>query len=356
MKKHLVNIVNILLIVCIISAVAFVLIKSTKKSNNKTETVSSSVNNNSATFDTALSNKKFVVGVVRHINNEDTLNCYNGFVEELKTLGCVDNIEIINILEEDENKCEDEINKLVEKGVDLIYTIGPFASKTAAKLTSSIPIVFAAVDDPEEIGLVSSNEVPGANITGVSSYTPCFEQIDIIKILIPKAKEIAAIYSQTDESSVMQTIIAQKEAESAEVNLKLTKYPVDDSSDIYSQLESIYKDGTDVIYVPIDKLIKDNLSAITEFSLENSIPVICGDEAMLKNDCFATCIINYTSIGEKSADIAYAVLYMNEPPASIPVIYKYDCYNYINKEVMNKLKINLTDEAKSLVKIRSYAD
>ena len=356
MKKHIVNIVNILLILCIVSAVAFVLIKSTKNSGKTAETILPSVNDHAATFDTAQLTKKLVIGAVRHTNNEDTLNCYNGFVEELKSLGCIDDIEIINILEEDEKKCEDEIKGLVDKGVDLIYTIGPFASETASKLTSEIPIVFAAVDDPEEIGLVSSNEVPGANITGVSSYTPCFEQIDIIKTLLPKAEKIAAIYSQTDAASVMQVIIAQKEAKSTEVNLKFEKYPVDDSSDIYSQLESIYKDGADVIYVPIDKLIKDNLEAITEFSLENSIPVICGDEAMLKNDCFATCVINYKSIGEKSADSAYAILYMNESPESIPVIYKYDCYNYINKEVMDKLKINLSEEAKAIVKIKSYSD
>lgn len=356
MKKHVVNIVNILLILCIVSAVAFVLVKSIKKTDNASETTDTSLNSHVSTSDTATANEKFVIGVVRHTNNEDTLNCYNGFVEELKTLGCIDDIEIINILEEDENKCQDKIEKLVDDGVDLIYTIGPFASKAAAKLTSEIPIIFAAVDDPEEMGLVSSNEVPGANVTGVSSYTPCFEQIDIIKILFPKAEKIAAIYSQTDAASVMQTIIAEKEAKSTEANLKFEKYPVDDSSDIYSQLESIYKDGADVIYVPIDKLIKDNLEAITEFSLENSIPVICGNEEMLKNNCFATCVINYNSIGEKSADSAYAILYMNESPESIPVIYKYDCYNYINKEVMDKLKINLSEEAKALVKLRSYSE
>ena len=104
MKKHVVNIVNILLILCIVSAVAFVLVKSIKKTDNASETTDTSLNSHVSTSDTATANEKFVIGVVRHTNNEDTFKCCNGFVEELKSLGCIDDLEIINILEEDENK------------------------------------------------------------------------------------------------------------------------------------------------------------------------------------------------------------------------------------------------------------
>ena len=292
---------------------------------------------------------KVRIGVVQHGLGKDSESCYDGFIEQLGKRKMLDSAEITYIIENSDEKCIEEIRRLVDEKVDLLYTIGPFASKYAAEATDEIPIVFAAVTDPEEMGLVQSNEAPGRNVTGVSSYTPCFEQIDLIPILLPKSDSVAAIYNSTDVNAVRQAIIACREAEDFEYTAD--RYPISDSKGIFDALEDIYDKGTDVIYLPIDRLIRDNLEIIVEFSHEHNVPIICGNRAMMVQGCLATCEINYTSIGRRCADLCYDILVAQKDPAALSVIYKYDCNNIVNRQVMELLGIELSDVAKANVTV-----
>jgi putative ABC transport system substrate-binding protein len=54
----------------------------------------------------------------------------------------------------------------------MIVAIGAVGAIAARKATSTIPIVFAIVLDPVEVGLVASVDRPGGNVTGVTNYDP----------------------------------------------------------------------------------------------------------------------------------------------------------------------------------------
>ena len=289
------------------------------------------------------------IGIVQHGIGKDSASCYDGFIEQLGKRKMLENADITYIIENSDEKCIEAIQQLVDDKVDLLYTIGPFASKYAAAATDEIPIVFAAVTDPEEMGLVESNEAPGGNVTGVSSYTPCFEQIDLIPILLPECKSVATIYSSTDVNAVRQAIIACWEAE--DFDYTADRYPVSDAEGILKALEDIYDKGTDVIYLPIDRLIRDNLENIIDFSHEYDVPVVCGNRAMMMQGCLATCEINYESIGRRAADLCCDILYSEKDPASLSVIYKYDCHNIVNRQAMELLGIELSNVARANVEI-----
>jgi len=61
--------------------------------------------------------------------------------------------------------------ELVELGVTVLFTAGGPPSAFAAKAaTQTIPIVFSAAIDPDRIGLVTSLNRPGGNVTGMSIF------------------------------------------------------------------------------------------------------------------------------------------------------------------------------------------
>ena len=338
MKKGILIAVSVIVIIAILGAVVYITVFSSGNlRNGDTATATNdSVNlNNSA--DATLYSESFKIGVIQTGLGSASKDCYGGFMMELDERQLMGNLDIVYVVEDNQDRCRTKIKELIDDGCDLLYTIGRFATEASAEITKDIPIVFGAVNSPDEIGLVDSNEVPGGNVTGVSSYTPCFEQIDLIKVLMPKAKSVAALYSATDEDAVLQGIIAAREAEN--IGMTCTQYPIEDKDALESALKKIKDAKTEVVYIPVDKFLSSNIDAITAFSYENKIPVICGDEATMAQGALATSEINYMSIGRKAAGMVCDILFEKEKVSTLPVMYKHDCTNLVNKAVRDKLGI-----------------
>ena len=351
MKKHLIVVMNIILIVVVVGAIVFTVMTAMKKNKNEEPELTATVaqTEGAETQPATAAEKKLKVGIIQHGLGNASKDCYEGFISELNERGLLDKVEIVYIVEDNKELCREKIQKLVDGGCDLLYTIGRYASEAAADVTKEIPIVFGAVNSPDEVGLVESNEVPGGNVTGVSSYTPCFEQIDLIKIVLPQAKSVAAVYSATDADSVLQGIIASKEAEN--IGVSCVQYPVEDEKSLSAALGKIKEAKTEVIYIPVDKFLSAHIDTLNTFSYDNKIPVICGDEATLELGAFATSEINYASIGRKAAGMANDILFGGKSPATLSVNYKHDCTNMVNKKVMEKLGITLPATALGLVEM-----
>ena len=346
-KKNLVLIVNIVLIIAILFGVFFVMYKTATKDTDKNEPTVNVTQTEQATPDEPTTPP--VVYTVGIIQRSDVPNCnsiYQGFIAELADNGYVNQntINIDYVLEEDTNKCKDAIQRFIDSEYDLIFTIGPLCTKLAASMTTDIPIVFAAVQEPEQEKYVESNEAPGGNVTGVSDYTPCFEQIDSIKLMFPGTEKIGAIYYATDTNSVTQAIIGEKEAQTESINIPYEKYPIKNKKELKKSLDKMIEDGVDVIYAPEDSFITKNLDTVLAVANDNKIPVICANTEMLEKGCFSTCVINYPSIGGAAADIVLDILYDGAEPAKTPIAYIYDCYLHINEEAMNTLGIALPDD------------
>lgn len=339
MKKHLIVISAIVLVAAIVGAVVYVVISAMNRPDDSVDQPPTEAAAAPATEAATLYSETFKIGIIQHGLGNASKDCYEGFITELNERGLLNNLEIVYIVEDDEELCRAKIQELVDSGCDLLYTIGRFASEAAAKITTDVPIIFGAVGSPDAVGLVESNEVPGGNVTGVSSYTPCFEQIDLIEIILPEAKTLAAIYSATDENAVMQGIIASREAEN--IGVTCERYPVESKEALKTTLDKIKEAKTDVIYMPVDKFLSANIAEITAFSYENKIPVICGDEATLAMGAFATSEINYSSIGRKAAGMACDVLFEKKDISTLSVVYKHDCTNLVNRDVRDKLGVQI---------------
>ena len=347
MKKNLVLIVNIVLILAILFGVFFVMYKTATKDAEKVEPTVVATETKPATPDEPTTPPVlYTVGVVQRSDVPNCNSIYQGFIAELAANGYINKntINIDYVLEEDTNKCKDAIQRFIDSEYDMIFTIGPLCTKLAASMTKDIPIVFAAVQEPEQEDFVESNEAPGGNVTGVSDYTPCFEQIDSIKLMFPDTKKIGAVYFATNTASVTQAIIGEKEAQTESINIPYEKYPVKDKKELKSALDKMVEDGVDVIYTPEDGFITKNIETVLAVANENKIPVICANTEMLEKGCFSTCVINYPSIGGAAADIVLDILYKDAVPATTPIAYIYDCYLHINEETMQTLGITLADE------------
>lgn len=354
MKKHIVPVLNIILSVIIVAGVGFVIYNGVFKNKEKPETVTETAA--TAVSETArvrTTGEHFKIGVVQHTDLPTSQKCYEGFLDRFRNMGVFEDLEFDYVFEANKDKCKTEIERLSKSDCDLIFTIGQYASETASQIVTDIPVVFADVEEPEEFSSVASNEVPGGNMTGVSTYTPCFEQIDLIPLLLPDVKKVGSIYCLTDKTAVTQAYVAEKEAEENQ-KLEFESYTILSSDDIEDVLDDIGEDKIEVLYLPTDEMVFGNIDEIIKFCNEKKIPVICADEPTLKAGGFATCLINYSSVGEKSANLAYSILYEKKQAGTLPIVYTFDCFNYVNQNAVSALGVTIPGEALNSVELRKY--
>lgn len=87
--------------------------------------------------------------------------------------------------------------KLVALGADVIVTYGAPATLAAMKETSSVPIVYGAVYDPEAMHMT------GGNATGISSKV---DMEDVLKTLkkLKEYKSLGVIFSKVEKDTILQ--------------------------------------------------------------------------------------------------------------------------------------------------------
>jgi putative ABC transport system substrate-binding protein len=91
--------------------------------------------------------------------------------------------------------------ELVHDQVTVIYALGAVDSAKAAKAaTATIPIVFINGSDPITLGLVTSMNRPGGNVTGVSLQSGELvpKRLELLRELVPKVSRIAFLVNPTN--------------------------------------------------------------------------------------------------------------------------------------------------------------
>jgi putative tryptophan/tyrosine transport system substrate-binding protein len=107
------------------------------------------------------------------------------------------------------------VGGLVQRHVAVIATPGFLPAALAAKAaTATIPIVFAATEDPVRLGLVASLARPGGNATGINFFTTeiAGKRLEFLYALVPKAVRIGVLLNPANGPSVGDAL---KEMENA---------------------------------------------------------------------------------------------------------------------------------------------
>ena len=116
--------------------------------------------------------------------------------------------------------------ELVGRQVAVIVAAGGPAPALAAKAaTTTIPVVFTAVSDPINSGLVASMNRPGANVTGVAALTIELDakRLEVLRELAPAARDIAALVNPNRPDIVQQLSGIQTAVQSVGQRLLILK-------------------------------------------------------------------------------------------------------------------------------------
>ena len=164
--------------------------------------------------------------------------------------------------------------ELVADPVAVIVALSPPAARAAKAATATIPIVFAIGADPVELGLVSSLNRPGGNVTGVTFFinTLGAKRLELLRELVPSAKVIGVLINPRNPTSQSQTTDVQAAARAHGIELMI----VDASSerDIDTAFTSFVQHHVNAIIVGADSLFLSRREQLVGLAARHALPTI----------------------------------------------------------------------------------
>lgn len=275
------------------------------------------------------------IGILQFMEHNSLQAARDGFVAELEESD-------LDIVIEDMNSQGDQSNlqsmsEKIANNNDLILSIATPAAQSLATVEQDKPILFTAVTDPADAGLVERNEAPGMNLTGTSDMVPIEEQITLLLSIVPDAETIGIAYNSSEPNSEIQAKMAIKELEAAGVNVEVAT--VTTTNDVQQVISSLAQD-VDGLYLPTDNTIASTMAIIGEIAADQQLPVVAGATAMVEDGGLATYGINYEDLGRQTARMALRILQDGTDPSEIAVETSDNLELVVNEEMAEALGIN----------------
>lgn len=284
----------------------------------------------------------FRIGISQFITHQSLDATREGFVDELAKQGYVEgkNIEIDLQNAQGEQRNLKTISQQLAESSDVVLAIATPSAQSLANTTQTTPVIFSAVTDPVSAKLVESREHPGGNVTGTSdqSSDAISTQINLIKKVLPKAKTIGILYTQSEPNSVVQKDEAKRLLE--EKGFSVVEKTILDSNNVKAAAESLMAE-VDMVFVPTDNIISSTMETVKQVSIKHKVPVFGGSTEMVAVGGLYNYGTNYEELGRQTARMLVRVL-KGENPENIAVELPEKLELHTNQEMADALGIDIS--------------
>ena len=284
----------------------------------------------------------FRIGISQFITHQSLDATREGFVDELAKQGYLEgeNIEIDLQNAQGEQRNLKTISQQLAESSDVVLAIATPSAQSLANTTQTTPVIFSAVTDPVSAKLVETREHPGGNVTGTSdqSSDAISTQINLIKKVLPKAKTIGILYTQSEPNSVVQKDEAKRLLE--EKGFTVVEKTILDSNNVKAAAESLMTE-VDMVFVPTDNIISSTMETVKQVSIKHKVPVFGGSTEMIAVGGLYNYGTNYEELGRQTARMLVRVL-KGEKPENIAVELPEKLELHTNQEMADALGIDIS--------------
>jgi putative ABC transport system substrate-binding protein len=218
-----------------------------------------------------------VIGFVSAGSPQGYERVFAGFLKGLDETGYVEgyNVAIQARWAEGRNdRLPSLVADLVKRKVNVIAATTTPAAIAAKAATATIPVVFTTIADPVQIGLVTSLNRPGGNMTGVTLLSVELgpKLLELLHDSVPKAAIMALLVNPTNPNLEMQSTDLQ----AAALKLGLQPHVVNASTErdfdaVFARLHELRADALMISQDPVFNAQSGQLGAL---SLRHAIPAI----------------------------------------------------------------------------------
>lgn len=198
--------------------------------------------------------------------------------------------------------------KVLSGGYTLVIPIATLAAQCmATAVDGKIPVVCAAVSDPEGAGLA---ELPG--VTGTCDALDTAFLLDMMLAADPDVTTVGLLYSNSEANS--QVPIAEAKAYLEEKGIEWVEKTGNTSGEILEAAGALVG-RVDAVFTPTDNVVMAAETGVAEILTAAGIPHYAGADSFVASGAFAACGVNYTELGRRTARLAMDCVFTNSVPA-----------------------------------------
>ena len=250
--------------------------------------------------------KVYNVEIIKQLDHASLNEISDAIVKQLETIA-KENDVVINVTvdsgQNDASVLKQIADTAIANKVDAIIPIATLAAQiaTSSAAESKTPIIYAAISDPEAADLTEIDYVTG---TSDGLNTPFV--FEMIKHINPDIKKVGLLYSLSETNSKKPIEEAKKILETN--NIEYVEAVGNNNEEIITAASVLISEGVEAIFTPTDNVVMAAEIAIAQLFADAGIPHYTGADSFVRNGAFATCGVNYTQLGEKTADICFNIL------------------------------------------------
>ena len=223
--------------------------------------------------------KRPVIGFLDPRSSDDISNLLGAFRQGLKETGHVEGENVAleyRWAENQNNRLPALAADLARRQVTVITAPGSTPAAMAAHAaTTTIPIVFGTGTDPVQLGLVTSWNRPGGNITGVSnlSVEVAAKRLELLHQVVPTATTMALLVNPTSPAlSEPTTRDVQAAARARGLKIHVLHASTEPEFDtVFATLIQLRADG---LVIGPDALFTGRAEALGALALRHRVPAI----------------------------------------------------------------------------------
>lgn len=261
-----------------------------------------------------------VIGISKIVAHPALDAVEQGIIDELRELGFSDLTFDVQNANGDISTAASIATKFHTDGVRLAVGIATPTSQALVNAITTIPVVYSAVTNPVEAGLVDSFDAGRGNVTGLSDMTPVAAQFDLIQDVIG-ARTVGHVFASGEANAVSLAGMAREAA--AERGMEFVEATVVNSSEVRAAVQSVAR-RVDVLYVSTDNTVVSALAAVTDVATAAGLPVVLADATSAMDGGVVLALgFDYYKLGRATGRLVADIL-NGADPASIPTQFMTD--------------------------------
>jgi len=233
---------------------------------------------------------------------------------------------------------------LVQRRVAVIAASTPYPAFAAKAVTTTIPIVFIAPEDPVRLGLVASLARPGGNLTGINLFSGelTAKRLEFLREMVPGAARIAVLVNPANATTT-ETTLRDVQSAAGAMGLQIQVLNASTIREINAAFATLVRERPDAVFVGLDVFLNSRRAQLVNLASRHAVP------ATFSNRDFAE-IGGLMSYGTNIADAfrqqgAYVGrILKGAKPADLPVVQSNKFELVINAQTATMLGLTVPEK------------